>query len=199
MKFSKLVRRSHMYLALFLTPWLVVYAMSGFVLNHGAWFMPGHGTDRQAPPFVKLEERPYEAVFSPEADRQMIGMAVLEELGLPGAFGIQGGGQKLVFMRNSAGAVHRVTYLRATQRLIVEKQTLTVPMFLNRTHFRHGYEQPYAAAIAWAVIVDLVILALIFWVLSGLWMWWEIKPARAWGGVFGLLGVAVFFLLAFRI
>ena len=95
--------------------------------------------------------------------------------------------------------LYRVTYLRPQKKVQIECQQMNVPMFLNRTHFRHGYTQPFAASLTWAVIVDLVIVALVFWVLSGLWMWWEIKPARAWGAVFGLAGAAVFALLLFTI
>jgi hypothetical protein len=38
---SKLIRRTHMYLALFLTPWMVVYALSSFIFNHHALFSGG--------------------------------------------------------------------------------------------------------------------------------------------------------------
>ena len=43
--------------------------------------------------------------------------------------------------------------------------------------------------------MDLVAVALLFWVISGVWMWWEIKPARLWGGVFGLIGLGIFGIL----
>ena len=32
---SKIIRRVHLYLALFLTPWMLVYALSGLLLDHG--------------------------------------------------------------------------------------------------------------------------------------------------------------------
>ena len=32
--FSKIVRRTHMYLALFLTPWIAGYALSTIAMNH---------------------------------------------------------------------------------------------------------------------------------------------------------------------
>jgi hypothetical protein len=131
----------------------------------------------------------------------MIGAKVLEDVGLAGSFNVQGDARqpRLVIMRNTATAVYRVTWLRPEKKVQIERQQLNVPMFLNRTHFRHGYTQPFAASMTWAVIVDLVIVALVFWVLSGLWMWWEIKPARAWGAVFGLAGAAIFALLLFTI
>lgn len=195
MKLSKLIRRTHMYLALFLTPWLIVYALSGLVLNHARLFLQPNG--QLALPFEKVEERDYKAVFSADADARMIGAQVLEDIGLAGTFNTQGGPQqpKLIINRNGAFAIHRITYFRNEGRLLVEKQKLNTPTFLNRTHFRHGYEQPFVASKTWAVIVDLVVVALLFWVLSGLWMWWEIKHARLWGGVFGLIGIGVFGIL----
>lgn len=184
-----------MYLALFLTPWLIIYALSGLVLNHGRLFGMGH--EGAAQPFEKVEEREYRAAFSPDADVRMIGAQVLEDLGMPGAFFVQGQASqlKLVINRNGAFATHRVTYFRDANRVLVERQEYKAPAFLNRAHFRHGYEHGFLPSTAWAVIVDLVVVALLFWVLSGLWMWWEIKPARAWGAFFGLVGVGVFALL----
>lgn len=203
MKVSKVIRRTHMYLALFLTPWLLIYAASGFVLNHRAWFFPvsSEGHAQAQPQFKKVAERDYDVAFSDDADARMIGAKVLEDLEMSGAFNVQGnaGQPRLVIMRNGAFAVDRVTYLRPQKKLLIERQTLDAPMFLNRSHFRHGYNQPFMASITWAVIVDLVIASLVFWVLSGLWMWWEIKPARAWGAVFGLAGAAIFALLLFTI
>lgn len=184
-----------MYLALFLTPWLIIYALSGLVLNHGRFFGMGH--EGAAPPFEKVEEREYRAAFSPDADVRMIGAQVLEDLGMPGAFFVRGQANqpKLVINRNGAFATHRVTYFRDANRVLVERQEYKAPAFLNRAHFRHGYEHGFMPSTAWAVIVDLVVVALLFWVLSGLWMWWEIKPARAWGAFFGLVGLGVFALL----
>jgi hypothetical protein len=36
---------------------------------------------------------------------------------------------------------------------------------------------------------------MVFWVLSGVWMWWEIKPARVTGAVFAAVGCGAFALL----
>jgi hypothetical protein len=40
--------------------------------------------------------------------------------------------------------------------------------------------------------VDLVILAMVFWVISGLWMWWEMKVTRRLGLAALLAGCCVF-------
>ena len=186
-----------MYLALFLTPWMLIYALSGLVLNHNQVVRSLYGA--KFGQMEKVEERPYAAAFSADADPRMIGAQVLEHLGLSGTFNVQGNAKqpRLVINRNGAFALHRITYFRAENRLLVEKQAFTAPVFLNRSHFRSGYEQPFLAAKAWGFTVDLAIVGMVFWVLSGLWMWWEIKPARAFGAVCGLVGLGLFgFLLA---
>jgi hypothetical protein len=192
---SKLIRRTHMYLALFLTPWMIIYALSGLVLNHGQAVRDFYGN--RFGQFEKVEERSYNAVFSQDADSRMIGAQILEHLGLTGSFNIQGASNqpRLVIMRNAAFAAHRITYFRTENRLLIEKQSFSAPVFVNRAHFRHGYEQPFLSSKIWGFIVDLAITGMVFWVLSGIWMWWEIKPARLTGAAFALVGLGMFGVL----
>jgi hypothetical protein len=178
---------------------MIIYALSGLVINHGQAVRNFYGA--KFGQMEKVEERPYTAAFSADADPRMIGAQVLEHLGLSGAFNVQGAANapRLVINRNAAFAQHRITYFRAENRLLIEKQAFSAPVFVNRAHFRHGYEQPFLAAKIWAVVVDLAIVGMLFWVLSGLWMWWEIKPARLPGAVlavggFGLFGLMLAFI-----
>ena len=66
--------------------------------------------------------------------------------------------------------------------------------FLERFHRRRGYATGYALDTVWAVSVDLFIVAMVFWVLSGLWMWWEMKVTRRFGLTSLVAGVGVFAL-----
>jgi len=184
-----------MYLALFVAPWMLIYALSGLVLNHGQFIRGLYGA--KFGQFEKVGEREYTAAFSADADPRLIGAQVLEHLGLAGSFNVQGGANaaRLVINRNAPFAAHRITYLRGENRLLLEQQNFSTPVFLNRLHFRHGYEQPFLASRIWAVIVDLAIVAMVFWAVSGVWMWWEIKPARAWGATCLLVGFGAFGLL----
>ena len=63
--FSNLVRRSHLYVALFLSPWLLMYALSTLVMNHRGFFVakygPGPGT------FERERELTFAGDFSPGA------------------------------------------------------------------------------------------------------------------------------------
>ena len=195
----KVIRRLHMYSALFLMPWMIIYAASGLVLNHLPLVRGWYGDEFAR--FEKIGERPHTTTYSSDADVRTIAAHILDELGLAGSFGVQGNvdSPRIVINRNSTLAQHRITYFPSERRLTIEKQTFVLPVFLNRAHFRHGYDQPYFAARSWALTVDLVVGAMIFWAFSGLLMWWEIKPARALGwtslaaslGVFGLFLVTI--------
>lgn len=192
---AKLIRRTHLYLALFLTPWMIIYALSGLVLNHGETVRGFYGGKYND--FEKVEERAYAAAFSADADTRLIGAQILADLGLAGSFNIQGGATpaRLVINRGGPFVAHRITYFRTENRLLVEKQTLNAPMVVNRLHFRSGYDQPFLASKLWAAVVDLAIVGMVFWVVSGIWMWWEVKPARGWGAVCALVGIGTFGLL----
>lgn len=192
---SKLIRRTHLYLALFVTPWMIVYALSGLALNHGNWLRGIYGP--RFAQFEKTEERPFTAAFSADTGAREMGGQILEQLGLTGSFNVQGNSTspRVVVTRNGAFSAHRVTWIRSENLLLIEKQTYSLPVFFNRLHFRHGYEQPFLASRVWALTVDLAIVAMIFWALSGVWMWWEIRPARVWGAACGLLGLGLFGLM----
>jgi hypothetical protein len=127
----------------------------------------------------------------------MIGAQILADLGLTGAFNVQGNARqpRLVIVRNTALAAHRITYFRPEHRLLIERQRPNAALTVNRLHFRHGYEQPFLSTKIWAFAVDLAVVGMLFWVASGIWMWWEIKPARISGAVFALIGFGAFGLL----
>ncbi|PIE24065.1 MAG: hypothetical protein CSA62_04460 [Planctomycetota bacterium] len=73
--------------------------------------------------------------------------------------------------------------------------------FLTRLHLQHGYGDSLGARTFWAFLVDVMSVLLLFWGISGLLMWLQLKPFRRSGGLFltaGLLvaaalGAAMFF------
>ena len=184
-----------MYLALFLTPWVVIYALSGLVLNHHGAFRELYGGNYNR--FEQIDEREYATEFSHDTDPKVIGQQILADLDLTGGFWVQGtpAQDKMVVHRDGGVTAHRISYFPKERRLVVERQEVTAPTFVNRVHFRHGYEQPFLSADFWGFMVDLVVVSMTLWILTGLWMWWEIRPGRKWGAVFGLVGLGVFFLL----
>ncbi len=55
--------------------------------------------------------------------------------------------------------------------------------FVLRLHTAHGYPGETNARWAWAVVVDVMAVVLVFWGLSGLVMWWQVKSTRIAGAV----------------
>jgi len=190
--FSKLVRRTHMYLALFLTPWMLGYAVSTIAMNHR---MP------RPADFVKEREQTYPNGFEAGTPPREIARQILSDLELDGAFGVQGPAPdgRLTINRQGMLTPRRITFTPADGRVVVERLDLETSGFLNRFHRRRGYQQPFAADRAMAVSVDAVIVAMVFWALSGLWMWWEMRATRWWGIACATTGIGIFALFILTI
>jgi hypothetical protein len=184
---SRIIRRTHMYLALFLSPWMLMYALSTMAMNHRQRFVA-------QPVFEKVGDQAYQGSFPAGAAPGQIARQVLRDLGLEGAFAVQGPGPdgRLIINRQDLVAPRRITYWPSEGRLLVEKLSFRSPAFLERFHRRRGFQHPFLLDDAWAVTVDLVIAAMVFWGLSGLWMWWEMRVTRLWGAMFAVLGAGLF-------
>jgi hypothetical protein len=181
-----------MYLALFLTPWMIGYAVSTIAMNH-----------RMPRPTVLVTEREqiYPTAFEPGTPPRDMAQQILSDLNLEGAFGVQGPTPegRVTINRQGMLSPRRITYTSHDRRLVVERVELETSGFLNRFHRRRGYQQPYAADVAMAVSVDAVIFAMVFWALSGLWMWWEMRATRLWGLACAAAGVGIFIFFVLRI
>jgi hypothetical protein len=190
--FSKLIRRTHMYLALFLTPWMLVYAVSTIAMNHR---MPRPTT------FIQERDLTYTNTFEPGTPPREIARQILADLNLDGAFGVQGPAAdgRLTINRQSMLSPRRITFTPEDGHLVIERFELETSGFLNRFHRRRGYQQPYAADMAMAVSVDAVVIAMVFWALSGLWMWWEMRATRLWGIACVATGIGIFALFILTI
>ena len=193
MMISKVVRRTHMYLALFLFPWVLMYALSTLVMNHRALFIGAYG---EGPiPFVEERRLVYDGVFPENAELGTISKQILISVGLDGAHGVSRRKDgTIVINRNDLVSPRRLTYSPADRTLAIERMQPRPNAFLERFHRRRGYATGYRLDTVWAVSVDLFIVAMVFWVLSGLWMWWEMKVTRRIGLTSLVGGVGVFAL-----
>lgn len=189
---SKFLRRSHMYLALFLSPWVLMYTLSTIAMNHREHL---RGDAEDGPPrFEKQSARPYDAVFPERATPREKALQILRDLDMEGAHTVArpAADGALTINRMDPVEPKRIVYRPSEGALSVEKLPFSGPAFLERMHRRRGYNHSYAADIGWAVSVDLFIVAMIFWVFSGLWMWWEMKVTRFTGALFAAGGAALF-------
>jgi hypothetical protein len=180
-----------MYLALFLFPWMLMYALSTAAMNHRAFFAEADGTA----PVTYEQERTlaYEAVFPENADLRTISRQILGSVDLDGSHGVtRRPDGTIVITRNDLMTPRRLTYLPAERIVVIERLPHRTNALLERFHRRRGYSTGYLLDTVWAVSVDVVIAAMLFWVISGLWMWWEMKATRGLGTSALLSGAGLF-------
>jgi hypothetical protein len=105
----------------------------------------------------------------------------------------------IVVSRNDLVTPRRLTYVPSTRTVLIERLQPRANALLERFHRRRGYATGYALDTAWAVSVDLVIAAMVLWVVSGLWMWWEMKLTRPLGALALVTGVGLFAFYLLRL
>jgi hypothetical protein len=196
--FSKILRRTHMYLALFLAPWVLMYTLSTMAMNHRDFFGKMYGG---APPvFEKEREITYSGTLPAGAAPKAIAPQLLQALDLDGAHGARADKAGVITInRFDALTPRRITYHPDTRQLTVERQVFRTPAFLERMHRRRGFQAGYHVNTAWWGSVDLFVLGMVFWALSGLWLWWELRVTRWLGAISLVLGLALFLFYVFAI
>ncbi|MHC4995681.1 MAG: hypothetical protein ACYTGQ_11570 [Planctomycetota bacterium] len=196
LKLDKLMRSLHMYTGLFLAPWMIIYALSAFYLNH--FRSMSDALDIPQPTFQFISETPFEPgdVFPNNPDGRA--RAVLEHVGLEGPFRFQGVNNANIttLLRPSGSGNYRVTYYARAGAIKVEQQgPFSTWRFINYLHFRHGYGENLNAYLIWAVAVDLTAFSMLLWVGSGLYIWARMRNKRFWGSVSLAAGVSLFAVL----
>jgi hypothetical protein len=194
-------RRIHVYLALFLLPWFVLYGVSAFPFAHPSIGEAAYNDGR--PTWIPRGEHTFSEPVppgdGPEALRPL-GRKILDRVGLQGSFGTyrQGPQQVNVYIYTFWKST-QVKYFLDRNVLRVEERRFRLDHFLTGMHARGGFEQGDWLTDAWAWAVDLVCIGLLGWVVSGLIMWWQIPPARRAGWIVIAASLAGFGLLIWRL
>lgn len=193
---SRWVRRIHMYTGLFLTPWMLMYALSTLVMTHREFVFSLYPSKN--PAMTTERTLDYTRTFPAETTREQIAQQLLVDLGLDGTHAVSGGknGAPLVINRQHALRSSRVTFDAAASKVVMEREEFRAATFLERLHRRRGYNHPYALEDTWGAAVDVAVVTMVFWSLSGIWLWWEIKAVRFWGALAVATGLTLFALFA---
>jgi hypothetical protein len=158
------------------------------------------GTVRSRPAGPASEKAPFAAgagvhIDRPLPERFKEGLpTVLGRLGLPHEAVTLDEVPDLVFVLEAEGRLWRVTYdlqqgSIAGVPLDSPGEGVSARQFLTGLHLAHGYPAGGGARWLWALAVDGMFVVLLFWALSGVHMWWQIKSVRLWGAAVLALGV----------
>lgn len=111
--------------------------------------------------------------------------AVLERTGFPAGDATVTSVPELNFLMSDGARVWRVTYNAMAGAVsgtpaedAAQPAELSTRRFLTRLHLAHGFPGDTSAKWFWALIVDAMAFVMVFWGVSGLFMWWQIKAAR---------------------
>jgi hypothetical protein len=112
-------------------------------------------------------------------------------------------GAELLFLVEADGRIWRASYNPQTGAVsgrpvdIDQTSDLSARRFLTQLHLTHGYPSQAGIKWLWAVVVDCMFASMIFWGISGLFMWWQIKSVRAVGAVVLSISLILAAVLAF--
>ena len=107
---------------------------------------------------------------------------------------------KVIFnVIDTNGTSFNIGYNIVSGKLSVRQTDKPPPMemrsILTRLHRLHRYPDEVNVRWVWSFFVDATGLMLIFWGVSGIIMWWQIKPTR----VVGVIGISVALIIAFLV
>jgi hypothetical protein len=262
----KLVRRAHLFAGLFMTPWVFLYGVTGFLFNHPEAFpdrevrtagraalrgtaledfpstpkladgvvealnaaagtpafrlidredasfsrtlfvtATGHGREhsvrldpetgdvlvrstsaRGAPPIPWSGPTALRLPNSPR-DRLARGIpALLAKLGIDADETAVRNPPDLICTIEHEGRHWRIAYnlqsgATSARPAGAPESGLSTRLFLTRLRLSFAYPSRVDARWFWAIAVDAMFVAMVFWGVSGLLMWWQIKKLRAWG------------------
>lgn len=175
--FYRWTRDLHLWLGLFLSPFLVVYAVSTILINHNA--TPG----RDAP---EETSGPVLVVVPDEEDRIRLGRDIIAQLGITGELGgvrRMPAQQKIVIPVNVPGKRQVVTVDTTTSLATVATKS---PGFLSGLVYLHFAPGQHLVGISgnwfwmrlWHWMADATVYVVLFLTASGVYLWTVLKAER---------------------
>ena len=194
--FSHLVRRAHLYLALFCLPWFVMYGVTSIAFSHADWFDTGRDLYNTAGDAWTEEGSWPCTVAVPETGEvpRDVATQLLAVAGIDvDAYGAYRSGARQIDVYVVAfWQTRRLSYRLDEQRLFLYSRSSIPQQILTGMHARAGYQHDGLLNDAWAFMVDLVSIGFLLWVATGLYIWWQLPGMRRWGAVGLLAGVLSF-------
>ncbi|RPI51930.1 MAG: hypothetical protein EHM55_17750 [Acidobacteria bacterium] len=175
MTFSHFVRRAHLYMGLFLLPWVIMFGVSSIPLNHVASQVP--------PTWTQVAEHRFAAAL-PGAGENLrpLGREMMNAAGVDGGYFVNRANPQQVNVNHPHFlAPVRIIYYADESRLTVEHRSFSTRQFITGLHFRGGYDMGGFWDSVWALFVDIVSVALLLWIATGVYMWWKLPSTRRWG------------------
>ena len=204
MTLSHANRRLHLYLGLALLPWFFMYGISSIPFAHNQFFEQRDRAKGLPAWSLRSEHRVDLPVPQDSSELRRLGTELLTAAGIADTSRTSFG----VYRQSPTQInVYSYTFWKSTQlKYFVDQKKLTVEdrrfrwdHFFTGMHARGGFEQNGLLQRSWSVVVDVVCLAIVTWIATGLYMWWEIAGSRRWGFMAIGAGILSFLLFTMRL
>ena len=188
-----------MYLGLFFLPWFIMYGITSLAFNHNTLFNNGSGQPggqwKEVKSWPCTVEVPESGNIPKETTRELLRIAGLDTK----AFGTYRAGENKinVYMPHFL-EMKQLIYWTAEHRLVYLERKKFMQQFLGGLHARGGYQHDSFLNDTWAFLVDMVCIAFLLWVVSGMIIWLRVPYMRTWGtfalvaGILSFAGFMVF-------
>jgi hypothetical protein len=189
MRLLHVVRRAHLYMGLFLLPWVVMFGVSSLPLNHNTSPAPATWT--------LVAEYPFDVEMPAAGDNlRPFGRDMMNAAGITGGYFVNRANERQINVNHPDFLMpSRIIYRADRKRLTVEHRDFAFRQFLSGLHTRGGYDMGGVWDSLWAVCVDAVSVALLLWIASGVYMWWHVPVARRWGWLAIAAGIGCFAII----
>lgn len=193
--FLHLNRRLHLYLALLLSPWFLMYGISSIPFSHNTYFEQ-LDKSKNLPLWTQVAERTgYEMPAAEGTNLRPFADRIVKETGLEGAYGAYRPNDKQIIVYvHTFWKAAQVRCFPEEKRYVVERRRFRWDQFLTGMHAKGGFEHSGLHTL-WSIVVDVTSVGMLLWVATGLLMWWKLPSTRRWGWIAigsGVLSFALF-------
>ena len=152
-----------------------MYAITGFVMIHADWF-PNNPTDTTRTDGFRWGEVPVGNDWDVLGYLESVQPRIRQDLGIDGRFSSsrkeRDGSFALVF--RGPGSEEKVFYNTKSDSVRITRRDYGFAQMMNRLHQFKGYRGG-VVFILWAFLLDVVSVSLIFFAISGVYLWYTLK------------------------
>jgi hypothetical protein len=197
------LRDLHLYFGLFISPFILLFAVSVFYLNHGK-LLPGAEPTPDSYRNLNIPDG-FDRLKGREAVERAT--AILPQVGVSGEIGFLRyvpATRHLIFPVSKAGSEATVDVDLDARTATVRRRGMSLWESLSYLHKMPGPHNVairgnWIGTIAWRTFADATIYLLLFISMSGLYLWWAIKAERRIGFAMLTGGAATFVVLVYAV
>lgn len=196
-KIYSLVRSLHLYIGLFISTLVMLFAVSVLVFNHPDFFFKTRTAKASETHTLKLDSIPVRSTD------MLTAKAILSELKIAGEVDyINKTDSSMSFPVNTTRKTYRIHANKLTGKISVITSSKNI---FQATTYLHSMPGPHNINIRgnsgfirlWRYLIDIIVYSVLFLTVSGIFMWCFYRSERKWGTIAAVSGIFILLVLIF--